>query len=306
MMPALTRALAAAVLLTAAAAPGQDPYADAVVAFTPGEHAGFGADLLPDIVLGPPRGAGLQQGSLHVASLGNGGAITLRFELPLICNGEGPDFTVFENAFHSGGPDGPVFEEYGIVAVSQDGVNFVDLPYDAVTHAGLAGRRPVLSDVDNGIDALDPAVSGGDTFDLAPTGLAWAAYVRITDPGASIPDPGNLIPPGDNSGFDLDAIAALHACDPSAMGSATPTPTATPLGTGGSPTPAAVAGDLDGDGRLTPADLVQLVRELFDGDGDLASAAAGGEISSPPAADLGGDGRIGAADVAALRRRVTP
>src|SRR5262245_45121378 len=175
----------------------QDPFADSVVSFTPGTHAGFGADQLPGIVLGPPRGAGLTQGSFDVVSLGNDGVIVIGFALPVICDGPGADFTVFENAFHSGLPSGPIFTDFGIVAVSQDGEHFVDLPYDATTYAGLAGQTPVLSNPENAIDPLDPSVSGGDVFDLAATGLSWAAYVRITDPGTTIDDVGNRIPPGD-------------------------------------------------------------------------------------------------------------
>ena len=209
----------------------QDPFIDTVMSFSPGSAAGFGADLLPEVVMGPPRGGGALQGSLDVVSLGNNGVIVVGFDLPVICDGPGPDFTVFENPFHSGSPSGPVFAEYGIVAVSQDGVHFVDLPYDSVSHAGLAGQNPVLSNPTNGIDSLDPAVSGGDTFDLASVGLAWASYVRITDPGSGIPDPGNAIPPGTNGGFDLDAIAALHACDPATISSPTPTRTAAPADT---------------------------------------------------------------------------
>jgi hypothetical protein len=297
----------------------QDPFADAVVSFTPGTHAGFGADQLPGIVLGPPRGSGLSQGSFDVVSLGNDGVIVIGFDLPLICDGPGADFTVFENAFHAGSPSGPVFTDYGVVAVSQDGEHFVDLPYDATTHAGLAGQTPVLSHPDNMIDPLDPSVAGGDLFDLAATGLAWAAYLRITDPGAAIPDAGNQIPQADNSGFDLDAIAALHACDPSSLPSATPT--ATPTLEGGDPTASAtptptaemasptattaaiVPGDLNGDGRVTAADAAWLIGEIYDGDGEDAAGVGGGGVASGPAADANGDGRITGADLAALARR---
>src|SRR6185369_14126 len=152
------------------AAGAQDSFADAVHAYTPGTNGGFGADNLPEIVLGPPRGSGPVQGSFDVVALGIGGSMVLRFDLPVICDGPGADFTVFENAFHSGTPTGPVFAEYAFVAVSQDGVNFVQFPHNAVTHTGLAGQQPVLSHPDNGIDPLDPAVSGGDPFDLSTVG----------------------------------------------------------------------------------------------------------------------------------------
>lgn len=297
---------AAAVLLAAAAAVAQDPFADAVVDFTVGAGGGFGSDFLPDVVLGPPRGGGPVQQSLDVVSLGNDGAITVRFDLPLICDGLGADFSVFENAFHVGTPTGPVFEEYGIVAVSQDGVEFVEFPYDATSHAGLAGRVPVLTHPDNGIDPLDPSLAGGDVYDLADVGLDWVAFVRITDPGAAIPDPGDRIPPGDKGGFDLDAVAALHACAPG--GADTPTPTFTPTPPPdatetATPTQGPPVGDLNRDGAIDDADRILLVAELFDGDGDTAAGAVGGTIGTGPPADLSADGLITAADLAAFGAR---
>jgi len=303
---------------SASFARAQDPFVDSVVSFTPGTGAGFGAGQLPDIVLGPPQGGGEVQGSLDVVSLGNDGVIVLGFDLPVICDGPGPDLTVFENAFHSGSPAGPVFAEYGIVAVSQDGVHFVEFPFDPVTHAGLAGQTPVFSNPSNGIDPLDPSVSGGDSFDLAAVGLPWAAYVRITDPGAAIPDPGNQLPGGNQAGFDLDAVAALHACDPNQLSTPTytatlpaNTPTATPPGDA-TPTPTPTAeptaqpGDLDGNGRIDAADVRLLIAELYDGDGDDIAAAGGGDVQSGPAADANGDGRITAADLAGIALRASP
>lgn len=254
-------------------------------------------EAFPDVVLGPPHGGGPLQGSLHVLSLGDGGEIVLEFECG-ICDGPGPDFTVFENPFHAGGPDGALFVEVGIVAVSGDGESFVDFPFDPRTFAGLAGRTPVLSHPDNGIDPTDPAVSGGDTFDLAEVGLVAARFVRITDPGAWIPDPGNRLPPGRSGGFDLDAIAVVNACAPRTTpslaptaanggGTATPTPSPTSTATASAtptPTPSgAVIGDLDGDGDLDETDLALLIRAIF----------RGGEVRH----DLNGDGRITAADL---------
>jgi dockerin type I repeat protein len=152
--------------------------------------------------------------------------------------------------------------------------------------------------------------------------LSWAKYVRITDPGAAIDDPGNHVPPGNQAGFDLDAVAALHACDPSAMSSATPTPTPTPS-EAASPTSSAfppmtptapatlspamtatagavLPGDVDGNRVVDAADLRHLIDELFDGDGDRAVDAGGGSVHSTAAADVNGDGRITAADLTAL------
>src|SRR5882724_8752844 len=100
--------------LTAARSAAAAPFADAVVSFAPGAHAGFGADNLPAVVLGPPVGGGDLQGSLDVVSLGDGGSITLGFRENSICDGPGADFTVFENAFHAGSVVGPLFIELGI------------------------------------------------------------------------------------------------------------------------------------------------------------------------------------------------
>lgn len=246
--------------LPPSSAGAEDAFADAVVDFSPGAGGGFGAEALPEVVLGPPWGGGEVQQSLDVVSLGNGGSITLRFDLPVICDGPGPDLTVFENPFHVGSPAGPVFDEVGIVAVGQYGDHFLAFPYHALTHEGLAGREPVLSHPDNGVDPLDPALSGGDAFDLAELGLPWVSLVRIVDPGAAIADAGNLLPPGDKGGFDLDAVAALHACNPAE----------------------------------------RLAAEIFDGDGDSAAEASAGDVASSPAWDLSGDGRVTAADLVAV------
>jgi hypothetical protein len=314
--------LLAAALLCPSIAPqpaGADPFADEVVSFEPGERAGFGADQMPGIVLGPPRGGGDQQGSLDVVSLGDGGVIVVAFRDGVICDGPGPDFTVFENAFIGGGTT--VFAEVGIVAVSADGESFVEFPYDPATFEGLAGTKPVYSHPDNGIDPTDPSVSGGDHFDLADLGMSHAVYVRITDPGAAIPDPGNFVPPGNSAGFDLDAIAAVHPCDtPPPLATATPSGSPTPTADGPTPTPSstrrttptgtptrtakpatpietALRGDANGDGVVDALDIGHAIAEIFDGDGDLAGDAGGGRVASSPGVDRNQDGRISVADL---------
>lgn len=273
------------------------PFADAVETFLPGIGAGFGQEQLPAIVLGPPRGAGALQGSLDVLSLGHGGEIVLRFDVQVACDGPGADLIVFENPFHVGNENGPVFAELAFVAVSQDGVHFVEFPWDANTWRGLAGKTPVWSNPDNGIDPTDPARAGGDAFDLSEVGLEWVRYVRVRDAGDLLPDPGNRVPGGNSAGFDLDAIAAVHPCDldaartPTATptettaatwtptrtptGTPTPTPSLTPQGTSSPPpSPCALLEDLmselfdrasgadwNHDGGISVADLVQLLRE---------------------------------------------
>ncbi len=244
-------ALATVVLSSTGVASASASFVDEIVSFTPGTQAGFGQAELPAIILGPPEGAGDLQGSLDVLALGNGGEIVVRFMEAVICDGAGPDFTIFENAFHAGGLAGPVFAEVGIVAVSQDGETFFEFPYDAGELTGFAGLSPVHSHPDNDIDPLDPAVSGGDSFDLADLGLAWAAYVRITDPGASIPDPGNIVPPGNSAGFDLDAIAVLGGCAPPSSTTTLTSTTTSPASTTSTTLPET---PLCGDGRVDEAE----------------------------------------------------
>lgn len=289
-------------LVPGAVARADEPFADEVTSFRPGSGAGFGQDRLPDVVLGPPQGGGLTQGALDVVSLGDGGEIVLHLGGGGACDRPGPDLTVFENAFHAGGADGPLFIEVGIVAVAgSDAATFSSFPFDPESFAGLAGRSPVFSNAENGISPLDPAVSGGDTFDLADLGLSRAEYIRITDPGATIADPGNRIPPGTSGGFDLDAVAVLHPCD--VVSDVTPTPTSASLPA--SPTPTATAtvtpprlsGDVDGDADVDEADREAVLLELFDNDGDDVSDAALGDVVSTAAVDTNSDQRVTAADL---------
>jgi hypothetical protein len=199
-------------LATRATAAG-DPWLDAVRAFSPGEFAGFGASALPGIVRGAPRGGGPLQGGTNVVSLGEGGSITVAFRDNVVVDGPGDDLVVFENAFHSGSAEGPLFEELGIVSVSADGKEWVTFPYDALTGEGLSGRAPVLSHPVNGIDPLS-AEAGGDRFDIGALGLGFVRFVRITDGGDALPDAGDFVPPADKGGFDLDAMGALNSAEP--------------------------------------------------------------------------------------------
>ena len=57
----------------------------------------------------------------------------------------------------------------------------------------------------NNAPALDPAVTGGDAFDLAELGLAEARFVRVRDVSETGAPP--------TAGFDLDAIGVVNASD---------------------------------------------------------------------------------------------
>jgi hypothetical protein len=178
----------------------EDPFADAVVSFTPGDYAGFGESLYPDIVLGPPEGGGAGGGSTDVLSLGDGGEIVLEFIDIVAVDGPGADLLVFENPFTG-------WYETGHVAVSEDGATWFEFPCDPLDDAnfypGCSGVEPVLTSTANGIDATDPALAGGDAYDLADVGLATARYVRVRDSGANVYT-------GTSGGYDLDAIAVVN------------------------------------------------------------------------------------------------
>lgn len=180
------------------------PFAVEVVSFTPGTGAGFGQEQMPEVVFGAPEGGGTVQGSLDVVSLGVGGEITLRLGVD-VEDGPGADFIVFENPFFYGSGQSKIWAEPGEVSVSEDGESWAPFPCDPdqleATHC--AGWRPVFSSATSGISPFDLSAAGGDPFDLATVGVPRARYVRIRDVSQI------LAPP--TAGFDLDAIAVIHA-----------------------------------------------------------------------------------------------
>jgi hypothetical protein len=184
--------------------PPGDPrvFPDAVTAFLPGAGAGYGASPadFPANILGPPRESTASGES--VLSLGCHGTITLEMQDLWIADGPGADFIVFENPF-------PGWVEPGIVGVSMDGTTFHDFPCNVAKspYTGCAGVTPTLASSDNNIDPSDPALAGGDAFDLSDIGLAFARFVRVRDTQCN-----NL--GGTTTGFDLDAITIIWGDDP--------------------------------------------------------------------------------------------
>jgi hypothetical protein len=179
-----------------------------VLWFHPGPGAGQGQDKLPEIIEGPPQGAGSSQGSTDVLSLGRGGEIAVGFGGGSIVDGDGPDFVVFENPFLVGGDPMNIFKELGEVSVSEDGQTWVPFPcaQAAYPYTGCAGWHPVLSNPDNGLSPFDPAAGGGDPFDLADIGVKTARFLRIRDVSNNGGAP--------SAGFDLDAAAIIHPAAP--------------------------------------------------------------------------------------------
>lgn len=204
----------AAALLSLPATAAAERCADAVVERVEGADGGYLEPglAMPGVVLGPPAGGGAFSQSLDVYPLGHGGSITLAFEDNAILNGPGPDFRVFENAFHTSSDLSTTFREAGFVEASADGITFVRFPWNAENFTGLAGISPVYANPLAGIGPLDPN-AGGDAFDLATIGLDEARYVRIVDAADFVNDEGNNFPirGQGKAGFDLDAIVALNS-----------------------------------------------------------------------------------------------
>jgi len=193
---------------------GCDPGADSartascVVSFEPGPGAGFGQDRFPEVIYGEPLGNGTTSGGLDVLSLGDGGSIVIGFGGNAIVDGDGVDFIVFENPFFAGGDPNKIYAELGEVSVSADGSTWHTFPCaeGESPPVGCAGYAPVFANGDLGIASTDPAVSGGDAFDLAELGVAEARFVRIRDLQGIGASP--------STGFDLDAIAIVNAREP--------------------------------------------------------------------------------------------
>jgi hypothetical protein len=201
------------------------PFVTRVVSFSPTDCAGFGAASMPSIVEGPPVGGGTDHGSTDVVSLGSGGSIVVSFEPNAIVDGPGVDFIVFENPFWIAGNSSNVYAEPGEVSVSDDGVTWHAFPCTptlaqasdgtgaAPPYGQCAGWRAVYSNPQNGISPIDPTTAGGDPFDLASIGVTHARYVKIVDRTTeSCPASGADKP--DTNGFDLDAVAIVHAGQP--------------------------------------------------------------------------------------------
>jgi len=224
----LTRALLAAVLLCTAVVSSfaQSPFATSVASFQQGAGGGV---FVTGNILGGPTGAGLGNGSINVLTIGEGGSVSLGFDVTLR-DGPGADLTVFENGFLFGA--GNVFAEIAFVEASSDGVNFARFPSTygppaaggapIGTFGGLAGGTPVVANVNTAPDSpFDPVTSGGDSFDLADLAgdplvagglldLQAVHFVRLVDVVTGDTDSHGTAIGGASGGPDFDAVAALH------------------------------------------------------------------------------------------------
>jgi hypothetical protein len=233
-------ASASFVLVAAASAPAQ--FATSVVSYNPGT-LGAGESSTTANVLGGPVGGGLGSGGTDVLSLGEGGSVTLAFDVT-IADGPGVDFTVFENGFLFDFGGFGNFAEVAFVEVSTDGTSFARLPssYAGVqnppdfspmplgTLDGLAGALPVVSNVFDGNtpSPFEPVLSGGDAFDLATLAdhplvmngtvdLAAIHFVRLVDApsdGSTSDTAGTPVWDSRNAAaansIDVDAVAVIQ------------------------------------------------------------------------------------------------
>lgn len=170
---------------------------------------------------------GTPGGTMAVVSLGDGGIATLTFRSP-ICNGEGPDFAVFENGLKNN-QTGLWFLELGFVEVSSDGENFFRFPAycNVQTTTQLGNGSSVDPSLIHNLASKYGAMYG-TPFDLDEVpdnpllDKNHVTHVRIIDVIGNI-DPeyctydcqGHIIndpwpTPFNSSGMDLDAVGVIH------------------------------------------------------------------------------------------------
>lgn len=161
-------------------------------------------------------------GTNGTVSLGDGGCAIVTFNFP-IYNGPGFDFCVFENAFDD------LFLELAFVEVSSDGVNYFRFPVTSYTQDSVQTSSFGYTDASK-IDNLAGKyrVNYGTPFDLEllanipGLNVNAVTHIKICDVIGSIntmyatyDQYGNLVndpwpTPFPSSGFDLDAVGAIH------------------------------------------------------------------------------------------------
>ena len=158
----------------------------------------------------------------QAVSLGDGGMAILTFENPVV-NGDGPDFTVFENGFQDD------FLELAFVEVSSNGIDFFRFAAVSLTQTDMqVGAFGVLDATKIHNLAGKYRVEYGVPFDLADLpdepllDKQQVTHIRIADVVGSIDDDyatydsqGNKVnepwpTPFESSGFDLDAVGVIH------------------------------------------------------------------------------------------------
>lgn len=187
-------------------------FIDTVYFFNPGlgQNTGQSSEYFPLNIFGPPSSKASstipESSPTEILSLGLDGEIIVGFKNSYLIDGIGVDFIIFENAFINPIKN-KVFAEPAVVSVSEDGVNFVEFPFDSLTLDGCAGKTPT----NGSANPFKIEVSGGDGFDLEKVGLKKAKYIKIKDISKIIKDnPNHPFYDPTISGFDLDAVAGIY------------------------------------------------------------------------------------------------
>ena len=202
---------------------------DAFVGWAIGCVVERGPQQIDDTSLGvasfgtPEAALGKADGTMSVVSLGDGGMATLTFAAP-ICNGDGPDFAVFENGFDDN------FLELAFVEVSSDGIHYFRFPSISLTPSNiqvgsfssldctkihnLAGKYRALYGTPFDLDDLDEDplldkmhITHVRVIDVI--GCINPDYATYDSQGNIVNDPWPT--PFASSGFDLDAVGVIHA-----------------------------------------------------------------------------------------------
>lgn len=178
-----------------------------------GQNIGQSPDFFPKNIYGPPSAKATssipESSPEEILSLGMGGEIIVGFRNGYLIDGDGVDFIVFENAFIN--PiNKKIFAEPAVISVSEDGVNYLEFPFDSTNLVGCAGVTPT----NGAANPFDINQSGGDGFDLAQVGLKKAKYIKIKDISQMIKDnPNHPFYDPTISGFDLDAVAGIYVLE---------------------------------------------------------------------------------------------
>lgn len=195
-------------------------YIDTVYSFTPGTGQNFGQspEFFPMNIFGAPAKEASEyipaSAESDVLSLGIDGEIIIGVKNMVIYDGEGDDFIIYENAFKNQATK-KIFAEPATVAVSEDGLNYIEFPHDDWTLEGCAGKTPT-----NGSrDPFTQDSSGGDGFDIGKLGLEKIRYIKITDISMVVTKDENhpyYFIEAMVTGFDLDAVACkyVYEADP--------------------------------------------------------------------------------------------
>ena len=185
---------------------------DTVYSFIPGTGQSNGQDsaYFPANIFGTPgeHGDSIAPVSAQedLLSLGLNGEITVGFKNFSVIDGDGNDFFIFENVMFNLLAK-KYFVEPAKVAVSENGNDWYEFPFDSLTLEGCAGTHPTYADI-HGDGFTD---RGGDGFDIASSGFNAINYIKITDISSIIKN--NKQHPFYDpiiSGFDLDAVVAVH------------------------------------------------------------------------------------------------